>query len=61
MEELVERPEAPAAGALAAEEGREETGRVEAGRGGIEEEENGCGGQRKAEDADPPATHASTV
>jgi len=43
VEKLVKRPEAPAAGALAAEEGREETRRVEAGRRGVEEKENGRG------------------
>lgn len=48
MEHLVDGAEAPAAGAVAVEECREETGRVEAGRRGVEEKENGgCAGDHE--------------
>jgi hypothetical protein len=69
-------PQAPAAGALEPEERPEETGRIEAGRGGIEEvdDDGGSAGDQEErdrrpsdacmpmpEDVGPPPTPARTA
>jgi hypothetical protein len=60
VEELVHRPQAPAARALRAEDRPEEAGGIEAVGRRVEEEKDDCGNE-KDQDTEPPPTPARTV